>query len=87
MEEILHQLVDGLSCYNPISYLQSLIVTNSYQLVQDFFLSQYDHTAAPEPSPNKMTFHVQFGSCLGEEEETGQAAIWIAGAHYVSKHI
>jgi hypothetical protein len=34
-----------------------------------------------------MTFHVQFGSCLGEEEETGQAAIWIAGAHYVSKHI
>jgi len=40
MEEILHQLVDGLSHYDPIIYSVS-IVTNSCQLVQDFFHRQY----------------------------------------------
>ena len=39
MEEILQQLVDGLSHSNPI--ICCFIVTNSYQLVQDFFHPQY----------------------------------------------
>ena len=40
MEEILHQLVDGLSDKHPIIYRVSL-VPNSSQLVQDFFHLQY----------------------------------------------
>ena len=40
MEEILHQLVDGLSHCNPIIY-SVFIVPNSYQLVQDFFHPPY----------------------------------------------
>jgi hypothetical protein len=36
MEEILHQLADGLSHYNPI-FLQCFMVNDIYQLVQDFF--------------------------------------------------
>ena len=40
MEEILHQLVDGLSDKHPIIYRASL-VPNSSQLVQDFFHPQY----------------------------------------------
>jgi len=39
MEDILHQLVDGLSRYNPsiYIYLQCFIVTNSYQ----YFFNSY----------------------------------------------
>ena len=38
--EILHQLVDGLSCDNRIMSMISML-TKSFQLVQDFFHPQY----------------------------------------------
>ena len=43
--EILHQLVDGVSHWTKNKqshYLQCFIVTNSCQLVQDFFHPQYE---------------------------------------------
>ena len=47
--EILHQLVDGLSPYNPIIYRVSYLPrdTKSCQLVQDFFHPHYGFSAQP----------------------------------------
>jgi hypothetical protein len=36
MEGTLHQLVDGLSQYSPIIYIQCFIAINNYQLLQEF---------------------------------------------------
>ena len=48
MEEFLHQLVDGFNILWYL-YLQCFIVSNSYQLVQDFFHPPYVHWLVEVP--------------------------------------